>query len=359
MNQISNHERDVHILIGTGGSRSILFGTGVLLALAQAKFRRFRSIGGVSGGSIPTVLISHNPDVSQLLERVLTTDFNKLVRRRVSLIHFLTQVVRDAKPIDPPPLIGGLDAAAMGAYFDEQIKAWPRLFWTLALTHQRKVIMTADGIFVEQEGGLIVKDSADQLSVGTAVRATCAVPILLDPVPWTSASGESHLLIDGGLGPEGRCPTSVAKFLHSMQDSYLIVVNLGEDKSHLHRLLDRAFGTDMLEEPDLDAPEPGPLPENYTRIVISPPEALSGSFKFQMTRREKWQMIMTGYVTAVDHFEKHGLYTDCCVHHARERGLKALLLLAQRRRPYWSDTLPPELDKVFAGLRFDDAQFRA
>lgn len=357
MNHDPNQGRDVHLLIGTGGSRSILFGTGVLLALSQTRFRHFRSIGGVSGGSIPTSLISANPNVAALLERVLATDFHKLVKRRVSLINFLTQVVRDPKPIDPPPLVGALDAEAMGAFFDEHIQDWPRLFWTVALTHQRKVIMTAEGIYVEQEGGGIIKDADRPPPIGTAIRATCAVPILLDPVPWVSADGVEHLLIDGGLGPEGRCPTSIPKFLHAMHDSYLIVVNLGEDKSHLHKLLDSAFGTDNLKEPSLEDDEPGPLPENYTRIVISPPYALSGSFKFQMTRREKWQMIMCGYMTAVDMFDKHGMYADCTVHHARERGLRALLLLATRRRPYFTDTLPPELDKVFADLRFSDEQF--
>jgi len=55
-----NHNQDINLLIGTGGSRSILFGTGVLLVLAQANFRRFRSITGVSGGSIPAALISAN-----------------------------------------------------------------------------------------------------------------------------------------------------------------------------------------------------------------------------------------------------------------------------------------------------------
>ncbi|HND69859.1 MAG TPA: patatin-like phospholipase family protein, partial [Candidatus Obscuribacter sp.] len=132
MNENSTNEnhagRDVSVLIGTGGSRSILFGTGVLMALAQSRFGRFRSIGGVSGGSMPASMIASRPDVTWLLNTVLDTDFNKMVKRRVSLVKFLYTVLRDPQPIDPPPLQGALDAADMGQYFNDLIPDWPPHF---------------------------------------------------------------------------------------------------------------------------------------------------------------------------------------------------------------------------------------
>ncbi|MBS1991296.1 MAG: patatin-like phospholipase family protein [Cyanobacteria bacterium SZAS LIN-3] len=354
--QTTSSSKDIHLLVGTGGSRAILFGTGVLLALAQADFRRFRSIGGVSGGSIPTALISANPDASALLSLVLDTDFNKLVKRRVSLIAFLTQVLRDPKPIEPPPPVGALDATAIGDFFNERIKHWPEVFWTTALSRQRKIVFTAGGIWQEQEDGALIKSGSNKIDLGTAVRATCAVPMLLDPIPWTSESGEEHLLIDGGLGPEGRCPISVPKQLFPMHNSFLVVVNVGEDKSTLHQLIDKVFGTVCDDRESLREDGP-PLADNHSRIVVRPSTPLYGSFKFIMTRREKWQMILSGYTAAVEAFEKHGLLSGDTLSSARDRGIKALLLLAARRRPYSQDRLPTALEEIFANLKFDEGKF--
>jgi len=354
----TNHtQRDVNLLIGTGGSRAILFGTGVVLALSQANFRKFRSIGGVSGGSMPASLIATNPDASALLKEVLKTDFDKLVTRRVSLLQFLAQVIRDRKPIDPPERVGALDATLMGQYFDTNVPDWPKLFWTMALSHQKQVVLTRDGVMYEQDGGVLTTISKQALSVSAAIRATCAVPFLLDPVPWIDDGGEEHLLIDGGYSPEGRCPMSVPERLFALDDSCLVVVNVGEDRSHLHRMLDKVFDTQWKDEKVVTAELPDPAPANYERIVVRPALPISGSFKFKLSQREKWQMILSGYMSAVEAFEKHGLLSDCALHRARERGLQALLLLAGRQRPYLKDALPSQLDTVFAGLSFAPEQF--
>jgi len=71
-----------------------------------------------------------------------------------------------------------------------------------------------------------------------------------------------------------------------------------------------------------------------------------------MTRREKWQMIMSGYMSAVEALEKHSLLSNEALTQARNRGVKALLLLAGRNRPYFKDLLPLELDSLFADLKF-------
>ncbi|MBK9204377.1 MAG: hypothetical protein IPL73_18455 [Candidatus Obscuribacter sp.] len=67
-------------------------------------------------------------------------------------------------------------------------------------------------------------------------------------------------------------------------------------------------------------------------------------------------MILSGYMSAVEAFEKHGLLSGCALHRARERGLQALLLLAGRRKPYLKDVLPTQLDTVFDGLSFTSQQ---
>lgn len=353
----TNHtKRDVNLLIGTGGSRAILFGTGVVLALSQANFGKFRSIGGVSGGSMPASLIATNPDASALLKEVLKTDFDKLVTRRVSLLQFLAQVIRDRKPIDPPERVGALDATLMGQYFDTNVPDWPKLFWTMALSHQRPVIMTRNGVLHAQDDGVMASLSKNVVSMSAAIRATCAVPFLLDPVPWIDDAGEEHLLIDGGYSPEGRCPMSVPEKLFALEDSCLLVVNVGEDRSHLHQMLDKVFDTQWKDENVVTANLPDPAPANYERIIVRPALPISGSFKFRLSQREKWQMILSGYMSAVEAFEKHGLLSGCALHRARERGLQALLLLAGRRKPYLKDVLPTQLDTVFDGLSFTSQQ---
>ena len=351
--QISSN-LDINLLIGTGGSRSILFGTGVLLALAQCNFRRFRSIGGVSGGSMPASIIANQPDVTALLDTVLDTDFNKLVKRRVSLVRFLTRVLAEPKAIDPPPLEGALDASGFGAFFDDLIRQWPDTFWTMALSHQKQVVFTGHGVYEEQEDGSLRLTSNTAVGVGTAIRATCAVPLLLDPVVWKNDQGVEHLLIDGGLGPEGRCPISVPGKLHSLSSSYLVVVNVGQDKSSLHQLIDRVFGTVCDDRESLR--EDVPVADGPRRIVVTPTSPLYGSFKFKMTQREKWEMILSGYMAAVEAFDRHGLFCEEALHTARDRGTRALLLMAHRSRGQ-KDRLPPALRALFNDLKFGPEKF--
>jgi hypothetical protein len=126
---------------------------------------------------------------------------------------------------------------------------------------------------------------------------------------------------------------------------------VGEDKSTLHQLIDKVYGIISHDRESLRM-DGITLADNHDRIVISPPAPLYGSFKFSMTRREKWQMIMSGYMSAVEAFEKHGLLSNEALTQARNRGVKALLLLAGRNRHYFKDSLPPELDGLFVDLKF-------
>ena len=61
---------------------------------------------------------------------------------------------------------------------------------------------------------------------------------------------------------------------------------------------------------------------------------------------------MSGYMSAIEALEKHGLLSNEALSQARSIGVKALLLLAGRHRPYFKDMLPAELDGLFTDLKF-------
>ena len=56
----------LHLVCGSGGSRAILAGTGAILALNVAGHKKFHSVGGISGGSIPTALLALGMDSKEL-----------------------------------------------------------------------------------------------------------------------------------------------------------------------------------------------------------------------------------------------------------------------------------------------------
>ncbi|MBL8085043.1 MAG: hypothetical protein JNN26_20645, partial [Candidatus Obscuribacter sp.] len=62
---------------------------------------------------------------------------------------------------------------------------------------------------------------------------------------------------------------------------------------------------------------------------------------------------------AVTAFARHGLLSGDNLAQAQERGVKALLLLAARQKPYNQDKLPPELDQIFVDLSFPAEKFAA
>ena len=71
-----------HLIIGGGGTKSILAGVGAFCGLNSGRANEWSSIGGISGGSIPAVFIAHGMTPMDLLKLSVRTDFKDLLATR-------------------------------------------------------------------------------------------------------------------------------------------------------------------------------------------------------------------------------------------------------------------------------------
>ncbi|MFT2536438.1 hypothetical protein ACMWQD_29085, partial [Escherichia coli] len=67
------------------GSRAILGSAGAIAALEQAGLKEFVSIGGISGGSIPTAMFAAGLGATATLRLAVDIDFSSMLTRHGSI----------------------------------------------------------------------------------------------------------------------------------------------------------------------------------------------------------------------------------------------------------------------------------
>ncbi len=67
-----------HLVIEQGGTRALVTGMGATLALKVAGLKSWSTIGGISGGSIPAILMASKLNPLSSLEKILACDFSQL-----------------------------------------------------------------------------------------------------------------------------------------------------------------------------------------------------------------------------------------------------------------------------------------
>src|SRR5574341_26558 len=83
------HAHMANLVCGAGGSRAILGSAGAIIACHLAGIDKWRSIGGASGGSIPTVLLAGGVHPARVLRLTIETDFSSKLTRHASPIRIL------------------------------------------------------------------------------------------------------------------------------------------------------------------------------------------------------------------------------------------------------------------------------
>ncbi len=182
-------KRGWHLVCGSGGSKAGLTSTGVILACRAAELK-LDTIGGVSGGAIPAVMAAAELPSHRLIELAKVTDFSGLLDKK----KLITPLIRERKPID---LLqdGMYGSSKLGALTDAHVKEWPTKFWTMAVGDHSEMMFTKNGVmeYTREGGKNLVSNKPAQL--GDAIRATCAIPGVLESVTLVG-----RRLFDGALG---------------------------------------------------------------------------------------------------------------------------------------------------------------
>ncbi|MBU6451874.1 MAG: hypothetical protein KGS72_08870 [Cyanobacteria bacterium REEB67] len=311
---------DLHLLISSGGSRAILAGAGTILLCDHAGIKSWKSIGGISGGSLPTVLHAAGYDARTSVKIALDVDFSSLLTRRGSILKILFAYMMQSRYEQTRPKKGVLSSEKVGTFVETQVAAagnaaWPTLYWTQAGVEDGQLVFTSTGIHHIKRTGSYRQLMSEPGPLGVAVRGSCAVPGIIDAVPVQIGKDE-FWLHDGVLSPEGRTPVSVPERFYGAKPEQIIVCDVGESdgsrtiKPSKAKLFWRWFCGKLC------VPEyyPPPLDEKDGYIICEPTVTNFKSLQFTLTRDQKWQAVMSGYMGAAAALERaHLLSGDALV----------------------------------------------
>jgi predicted acylesterase/phospholipase RssA len=292
---------DLHLVCGSGGTRAFLTGAGAILACDTAGVTKWNSIGGVSGGSIISALYAGGMPAPQLVEEVISYDFSTLFRQTNTLYKLIrSNLPRRPKTLEHHAIREGImSSAGLGAVIDKHVPDWPENFWTMAVTGKYHILFTAHGVF-QIHKGRSVRISDKPAPLGVAIRASCAVPGILESIEFLGRH-----LFDGALSDYGDCPTGIARQHFLAPADKIVACDVSGVMTRQRRAL---FALGRLIS--------GRISQKMHRgsrageIFIAPKvEHLGGSLEFTLTREQKEAAVLSGFSAAVDQLSKSGMLT--------------------------------------------------
>ncbi len=302
---------EFNLVCGSGGSRAILGSSGAILACHLAGISNWRTLGGASGGSIPTALLAAGVHPTKIVHLTIELDFASLLTKHATLLQiFIANFLKDAYEMSRPAR-GVMGSEKLGKFIENFAPVWPKTYWTVAAAGRSQLLFTAEGVFEYNTDGMR-QISREPAPLGLAVRASCAVPGMIDAVRF----GE-RLLFDGALSIDGRCPIGVVKRNLKQAPETIIACDVGEDETRSARVMRRFWkvvcGSGCLREAE------GPLPRQADGVVLIKPAPMKfRSLKFTLSRDQKWAAVMAGFIGAVEQLEKKALLKGDSLAKARE-----------------------------------------
>lgn len=299
-----------HLVIEQGGARAILTGLGATLALRLSGLKQWSSIGGISGGAIPALLLADNADPLKIIETTMAIDFIQLLQpvkgggnriksfateldgKRSAAHKFIARMLRK----------GFRHTHGLGDLIDSQVKSWPENFWTMAVSENSHVMFTSTGVYEYGFDGSFNVLSDEPAPLSVAIRATCSIPGLLEAVVY-----RGRYLHDGALSQFGACPTAwVHKHFSSGSDTVIRVASSGKD-SRKNALLCRV-GRRLLcrDSSKLDLSEEG-KPDIDINAHVKEVHAM----RFNLTEGQKHAGLIAGFNATVMELTKHnGMFPE-------------------------------------------------
>ena len=284
----SGEKKGWHLVCGSGGSKAGLTSTGVILACRAAEIR-LDTIGGVSGGAIPAAMAAAELPSHKLIDLARVTDFSGLLDKK----KWLTPFFKEHKPID---LLqdGMYGSSKLGALTDTHVKEWPKKFWTMAVGDHSEMMFTKNGVmeYTREGGRNLVSNKPAQL--GDAVRASCAIPGVLESVTLVG-----RRLFDWALGKFGKCPTAMVTSHFGVPSENIIASLPVGAMSTLNKKL---YMFAKYLSGNLEKEHKGIV--ETAGIVIRPEVNSFHSMKFLLNANQKDEAILAGYRSAIDQFAK-------------------------------------------------------
>lgn len=284
-----------HLVCGSGGSRAILACGGAILGLHRAGFNDWRSIGGISGGSIPSLFLAHGYTPEELVKLSIEIDFSSLLTRRKNIIlTFLAFLLKD-RLAQTRPRTSVLTSEKMSTFIEERVPVWPENYWTMAVAGKTQVFFTSKGVFQYLRDGCTRQLSDKPAPLGLAVRASCAVPGIIGAVQYRGL-----YLFDGALSWDGQTPIGAVVRHYQASPKDVVAVDVGDRKGSMtdmtHRFWRVLCGDNCVWPEDELEPE---FWRDQGAVLMTPAVNQFASLQFKLTSAQKWDAVRSGYTAAV------------------------------------------------------------
>ncbi len=291
--------KKLHLVCGSGGTRAFLSGAGAISAFDFAGLNDWETIGGVSGGSIPTLLLASGATPARIVAQAIDIDFSRLLVQTDTLSHAIKTRLRLRRRTLRRVREGLVSSHGLGRLLEHVVREWPKNYWTMAVSGNSLFVFTADGVF-EYVNGQRRIISRKPAPIGLAIRASCAVPGIIEAIEY-----QGRHLFDGALSQFGNCPTGMVDLHFGASTNDVVAVDLAryaKRRDRLFMLIGRLISGTIgqrrrREEEDLiDA-----------GLVVRPEVNGFQSLDFSLTREQKQEAVLSGFRATVASLEKSGI----------------------------------------------------
>lgn len=297
-----------HYVISAGGSRAILAGCGSIFA-SQIAGIEWSTIGGVSGGSIPAVLLASGLPPAKLLELALKIDFREMCVNTAGRWETLLAILLKEYHENPKNRTGYgvMETDKLGQFIDTLVPVWPDKFWTMAVDGDDQIVFKKDGIFRYDAKGRCTKLASDPGSTGFAVRATCTIPGVTKAPKFMG-----RYIFDGAFSKYGMCPVGlpIEHFGHNPEE--VVGLCVGEDMETgfpgmLRRFWKWIWGI---------GPDTSWSKGTEGVIDVHPHIDHIHALRFDLSSDEKWLAVLEGFNETVKVYAARGLLKGERLHKA-------------------------------------------
>ncbi len=273
---------------------------GMFLALWWFGFRTFKTIGGISGGSIGLRFFAEGMGICKVINLAMQ-DFSTLIDEECGMKsvlwgHYFTDATRFK---GEPPSGGKYRLDRLREWLDSFSDGrWPTVipFWTMAVDKSgAQYLMTVEGVFKRVQGENFRKVSNVTPPIGLAICASCTVAGYFKPMVITLDNGETVTLYDGAYSFESFRPISVLTEHYGAQPGDIIIGDVGPDLDLRDRLKGHLWSRFCGGR---CVPPKGKKSEHENKVLLVNARIWGvRSFDFDAHTDQKWLAIMEGFLS--------------------------------------------------------------
>lgn len=294
---------NLHLVAGSGGSRAILASAGFIYGLHKCGLASFQTIGGVSGGSLPSMMYAAGIQPGKMVQLAIDIDFSSMLTRRANVFQMFLAFLLKERLAQTRPRKAVMGSEKLVDWLDKLVPVWPEKYWTMAVAGRTQVVFTSKGVFQYLHDGSMRVLSNEPAPLGLAVAASCAVPGIIDPKLWNGI-----YLFDGALSWDGQCPIGVVVRDMGAAPNQIVACDVSDraegGMSEFVNDFWRFFCGRNCVWPE-DERDPA-LWAAQGSMVVTPSVNKFGSLQFTLTSEQKWDAVMAGFNSTVTSLWKAG-----------------------------------------------------